>query len=354
MASVAGSTIPVMREIVIVISDLYLSDLRGPDTPATPPFALPGMDRIARFGERMPLDRGWRDWLARWVGRQDLAQAPVSTIAGAGRADAAATWMATPLHLAAGLTTLHFDARGILRLSAAELEELALDFARVFHDVSLVPLASGEFLLLQSVTPAATTTEPARIVGGNVADALPQGAGAPTLRRLGAEIEMWLYEHPVNVARVSRGELPVSTLWMWGGGARQTHRTISGELPISTLWMWGGGARLTHRSTSGELPRAFGSDSYLQGLWRLCGGDAQSLPPQLDATYAGSVVLVVETGRIPLGELDRCFVAPALEHLQRRDLERVSILANDRLLVLASGHQRKFWRRARPALERLR
>ena len=331
MASVAGSTIPVMREIVIVISDLYLSDLRGPDTPATPPFALPGMDRIARFGERMPLDRGWRDWLARWVGRQDLAQAPVSTIAGAGRADAAATWMATPLHLAAGLTTLHFDARGILRLSAAELEELALDFARVFHDVSLVPLASGEFLLLQSVTPAATTTEPARIVGGNVADALPQGAGAPTLRRLGAEIEMWLYEHPVNVARVSRGELPVSTLWMWGGGARQTHRTISGE-----------------------LPRAFGSDSYLQGLWRLCGGEAQSLPPQLDATYAGNVVLVVETGRIPLGELDRCFVAPALEHLQRRDLERVSILANDRLLVLASGQQLKFWRRARPALERLR
>lgn len=331
MASVAGSTIPVMREIVIVISDLYLSDLHGPDTPATPPVALPGMDRIARFGERLPLDRGWRDWLARWVGRQDLEQAPVSTIAGAGRADAAATWMATPLHLAAGLTTLHFDARGILRLSAAELEELALDFARVFHDVGLVPLASGEFLLLQSVTPAATTTEPARIVGGNVADALPQGAGAPTLRRLGAEIEMWLYEHPVNVARAGRG-----------------------ELPISTLWMWGGGGRLTHRSTSGELPRAFGSDSYLQGLWRLCGGEAQSLPPQLDATYAGSVVLVVETGRISLGELDRRFVAPALEHLQRRDVERVSILANDRLLVLASGHQLKFWRRARPALERLR
>lgn len=317
-----------MREIVIVISDLYLSDLQGPDAPA----ALPGLDRISRFGERLTLERGWREWLARWVGRHDLVQAPVSAIAGAGRADAATMWMATPLHLAAGLTTLHFDARGILRLPSGELEELALDFSRAFHDVGLVPLTSGEFLLLQSVTPAATTTEPARIVGGNVAAALPQGAGAPALRRLGAEIEMWLHEHPVNVARARRGELPISTLWLWGGGART----------------------IPDRSTSGALPRAFGSDSFLQGLWQLCGGEAQSLPQQLDATYAGSVVLVAETGQISLEELDRRFVAPAVDHLQRRGLERVSILANDRLLVLSSGSRRKFWRRARPVLERLR
>lgn len=243
-------------------------------------------------------------------------------------------WMATPLHLAAGMTTLHFDARGILRLSHEERHELAVDFGRTFTDVSLVPLESGEFLLLQSsapVAPTATTTEPARIVGGNVADALPQGAGAAPLRRLGAEIEMWLHEHPVNGARTGRG-----------------------ELPISTLWIWGGGARTTYRATSGPLPRALGSDSYLQGLWRLCGGQAQSLPPQLDAPYAESGVVVVETGRMTLEEVDRRFVAPALEHLQRRSLERVSILANDRLLVSVPGSGRKFWRRARPVLERLR
>lgn len=327
MRSGAGSTIPLMREIVIVISDLYLS----PDTPAVEPVALPSLDRIARFGERLTLDRGWREWLAHWIGRHDLAQAPVSAIAGAGRADAAMMWMATPLHLAAGLTTLHFDARGILRLSSEELEELAADFARTFTDVRLVPLESGELLLLQSSPSAATTTEPARIVGGNVADALPQGPGASTLRRLGAEIEMWLHEHPVNAARARRS-----------------------ELPISTLWLWGGGAPLAPHSTSGPLPRACGSDSYLQGLWRLCGGSSQSLPQQLDAPYAESVVLVVETGRMSLGEVDRRFIAPALEHLQRRALERVSVLANDRLLLLSPADRHKFWRRARPALERLR
>jgi len=176
-----------------------------------------------------------------------------------------------------------------------------------------------------------TTTEPARIVGGSVADALPQGPGAATLRRLGAEIEMWLHEHPVNAARARRD-----------------------ELSISTLWLWGGGAPLAPRCTSGPLPRAFGSDSYLRGLWQLCGGEAQSLPQQLDAPYAESVVLVAESGRMSLEEVDRRFIAPAVEHLQRRAFERVSILANDRLLALSPGGRRKFWRRARPTLERLR
>lgn len=240
--------------------------------------------------------------------------------------------MATPLHLAAGLTTLHFDARGILRLSPQELQQLALEFDRTFHEGRLVPLESGEFLLVQAAVPAATTTEPARIIGGKVADALPRGEGASRLRRLGAEIEMWLHEHAVNLARSARGELPISTLWIWGGGA---------VTPIA-------------RSTPDALPLAFGSDSYLEGLWRLCGGKAQSLPRQLDATYAGSVALVVEAGRMLLAEIDNHFIEPAVEALQRHAVERVSILANDRCLTLRSSGRRKFWRRARSALETLR
>jgi hypothetical protein len=345
-----------VREIVIVVADLYLRDT--PD--AAPCAALPALDRIARFGERLALERGWRAWLAGWIGRRDLTAVPVSAVAAAARqettpgsavaagrsegaADEPEAWMATPVYLAAGLTTLYFDARGILRLSRQELEQLALDARRAFPDLQLVPLESGEFLLLHAAIPAATTTEPARIVGGNLADALPAGAGGAHLRRLGAEMEMWLHEHPVNRARSARGELPISTLWIWGGGP---HTRIE-------------------RKSSSSLPRAFGSDSYLQGLWRLCGGAALSLPQQLDDTYAQSTVLVVEAGRmmranvpwsVPelLAEVDRRFVAPALQALQRRKIERVSIVANDRCLTLGSSSWRRFWRRSRPALQELR
>ncbi len=317
-----------MLELVIVISDLYLPGAHEA------PEALPGLDQIARFGAAVPLEHGWRAWLASWVGRDDLALLPASAVAAATRpseiAGQATTWMATPLHLAPGLTTLHFDARGILRLRPEEQNELTLDFERCFPNMRLVPLDSGEFLLLQPTAPPAVTTEPARIAGAHVADALPRGEGASHLRRLGAEIEMWLHEHPTNLARARRNELTISTLWVWGGGT---------GVPVA-------------RTIAPSLPRAFGADSYVQGLWRLCGGEIQSLPAQLEDTYAASTALVLRGSE--LVELDRRFVSPAVEALRRRSVQRVSILANDRRLVLTPSGLRKFWRRPRPALESLR
>ena len=314
-----------MPEIVIVISDLYLP------VACEAPASLPGLDRIATFGEQRVLEHGWRGWLARWIGREDLADMPPSVVASESPHELM-SWMATPVHLAAGLTTLHFDARGILRLTPDEQQTLALDFERSFHGLRLMSLESGEFLLLQPRVPAVTTTEPARIAGGHVADALPKGEGASQLRRLGAEIEMWLHEHPVNLSRASRNQLTISTLWIWGGGT---------------------GSCAARRAVSG-LPRAFGSDSTLQGLWRSCGSASQPLPEQLDSTHAEGAVLVVETGRMSLAELDRRFIAPAVEGTRRGATTRVSILANDRCLAMSANARRKFWRRRRRALESLR
>ena len=320
-----------MRELVIVIADLYLAA----DAAAAEP-GLPGLAQLVRFGERLPLERGWREWLARWIGRDDLARvAPANLVAARGNE----SWLATPLHLQAGLTTLHFDARGILRPPPEELAELASDFRRTF-DSTLVPLESGEFLL-QAAIPATLTTEPARIAAGHVAEALPKGAGAARLRRLGAEIEMWLHEHPVNRARMARNDLSITTLWIWGGGE---------HAPIE-------------RSTAGVVARGLGSDSYLRALWQLTGGQTEPLPEQLDAafSYAGAAVLVVEVGRMSrvsvsesLGEVDRRFIAPAVDALRRRDIDRLSVLVNDRRLLLGSRAHHKFWRRSRPVLESLR
>jgi hypothetical protein len=49
-----------VRELVIVIQDLYL-----PEAPAAGvPLALPGLEFVARFGTRVSLAHGWRAWLA--------------------------------------------------------------------------------------------------------------------------------------------------------------------------------------------------------------------------------------------------------------------------------------------------
>jgi len=73
---------------------------------------------------------------------------------------------------------------------------------------------AAAFSLAGPASADAHAPEPARCVGMNMAAALPR---SPALRRLGAEIEIWLHEHPVNRARSERGELPVTGLWLWGG-----------------------------------------------------------------------------------------------------------------------------------------
>lgn len=47
---------------------------------------------------------------------------------------------------------------------------------------------------------------------------LPRGEDAPTWTRLLNEMQMGLHEHPLNQARLARGQLPVNSLWPWGGG----------------------------------------------------------------------------------------------------------------------------------------
>jgi hypothetical protein len=260
-------------------------------------------------------------------------------------------WMATPVNLTAGLTSVHLDRRGILRLSAADSTALATEFRRVFHDSGflLEPLDSGDFLLFGPQMPVARALEPARVMGTSVADAQPVGAGDPALRRLGAEIEMWLHEHPINDARTRRGEAPVTGLWLWGGGPSLAPRD-------------------THAAGAVSSDIAFGSDAYLGGLWASLGKKVFPLPQQLtdvfgypEAQRAALVIQIAPTLHSnprwtffdAVAQIDRAFIAPAVEALGAAKVERLVILANDLQLTLRARDRFKLWRRIPPGLSGL-
>jgi len=62
-------------------------------------------------------------------------------------------------------------------------------------------------------------TPPHDIPGKSVAAYLPHGRGSRILRGLMAKSEAVLKNHPVNLARRSRGELPATSIWLfWGTG----------------------------------------------------------------------------------------------------------------------------------------
>jgi len=68
-------------------------------------------------------------------------------------------------------------------------------------------------------TVEAKCTPPHDIPGKPVKDYLPQGRGSDILRDLMARSETLLRSHQINVARRQRGEMPVTTIWLfWGSG----------------------------------------------------------------------------------------------------------------------------------------
>jgi hypothetical protein len=358
----AGTIAPV-REIVIVIRDLYLEPQQAPaDSRGVAPagaaagaeqVAAPGLAHLSRFGEKRAVPEGWRAWTARWLGLpQHAAHAPAAIAAAAleSAPRERAVWLATPVHLLAGLTSVHFDRRSLLRLPRAQLEALAASFRDTFRGsgFDLHPLEGGELLLCgPSAALSAATTEPARMPLTGVAAALPAGEGSAALRRLGAEIEMWLHGHPVNEARLRRGELPVGTLWIWGGGA-------SALVPCAA-----GGA---------IADAAFGSDAYVRGLWRLAGGEARPMPVDWAAVIgersARRALAAVEVAELlhangswrlaeAVAQIDRRLISPAIGALRAGELERLVLLANDRSLALRAADRWRFWRAKRTGLEGL-
>ncbi len=57
------------------------------------------------------------------------------------------------------------------------------------------------------------------IPGGSIADNLPSGEGSEYLRELMFASQPILENHPVNAARVARGEVPANMIWLfWGSG----------------------------------------------------------------------------------------------------------------------------------------
>ena len=339
-------TITPVPELVIVIADLYLP--RERHSPSRAAFAnIPGIEAVARFGARASLPRGWRDWLLATIGRADLADVAPACIAAAAAAaqhTPVTRWIATAVHVRAGLTSARLDPRGVLRLAPAEQIALAADFAGHFGSApyTLSPLPAGEFLLDTPGLSPCVTEEPARHTGEVLEQLMPSGPAAAPLRRLLAEVEMWLHTQPLNEARRLRGEAPVTALWPWGA----TGRIVQPE----------------PRALSG-LPAAFGRDAWLEGLWRLQGGACRPLPQCLGEVLDASASLVVltlavgeqlrderDTVAAALSRLDERFIAPALPALRHGKLAGLTVVLNDACLRVERRSLRRFWRRRVPGL----
>jgi hypothetical protein len=365
----SGTILPVY-EAVIVVADLYLQSGELERELAADPGALAGLEYAGRFGGRERLPGGWRGWLAHWLGRGDLAGAPVAAVAAAasGGGDAAGgtarmpngsaspqgatRWIATPVELVAGLTRVHLDRRGIMRLAPDEQAALAEAFQRTFagSGLELEPLSDGQFLAITPGIAAVATTEPARCAGG--VPVVPHGPSAAPLLRLMAEIEMWLHGVPLNRERAARGAAAVTGLWLWGATGEEFPDTPARR----------------YAAAGGNRPGAtvaFGADAFVAGLARLAGHVLRPLPDPPAAAFAAAgserALVVAELARgltreepwalsAAAAALDGRLVRPALEALASGQLQRLTLIANDTRVAVGRRSGLKRWRRRRAGL----
>lgn len=342
-----------MAELVIILTDFFS---------AAPEYAVADLPRLALLETILARARvttrtsDWRGWLgSRVAGELQCPLPPAGSLAStvarawdvrpaAGQA-AGQLWLATPVHYFAGLDSVHLHPAGLLRLDNEQQHALVADFARVFADSPwrLRSLDQRE-LLLSGPAIAASGGDPAHFAGSDPSPGLPRGEGAAALRGLGAEIEMWLYEHPLNLERNRRGELPVTTLWLWGAEA------IAAATPLP-------------RTPANPAPgaRLYGRDTYGEALWRLQGSQAQALPAALDGAAIGGDVdhiflyslLQPEGLTAALLQFEQRWLPAALRSLRARRVSVLRLLLGTRAYSLRRLDLARFWRARVPWWEML-
>ncbi|HTV50210.1 MAG TPA: hypothetical protein VME21_03420 [Steroidobacteraceae bacterium] len=341
-----------MRQLVLVLPDAHLAEATLAHASAQLP--LPGLAQLARFADSVPLAQHWRAWLASWSARAELSVVAPAVIAAicvpqVHAARPPSVWFAQPLHWVATLTRVHLPPEGLLRLDAQSRHGLTAAFNEAFgpQGYTLLSLGSGGLLLLAPAFGAVDSTDPLQAVtAGDLGQALPQGAGAAALRRLGAEIEMWLHQHPLNQARERAGALPIGALWLWGGGD------------------W----RVLPPAPRRDGVRSFYSaDPYVEGLASLAGA-SHAAPPSGLGALAGSTAptgricvlpprLSADEAREPaaaLAALERHWITPAVDAVARGHIGELTIVTARRVSTLRSHSRLKLWRRSREPLAALR
>jgi len=110
----------------------------------------------------------------------------------------------------------HISTSEAKQLIAALNESLGSDKIHFYPGVSyrhICKLSGWEDTLL------ATCTPPHDIPGKPIDEFLPKGPGSEPLRDLMAGSEAALRDHPVNVKRTARGDIPATMIWLfWGSG----------------------------------------------------------------------------------------------------------------------------------------
>jgi hypothetical protein len=313
--------------LVLVLPGLLAS------RPAAPEVAAPAIARlVAAGGTPARIADGIGAVLAPRYGVARQADWPLAPIraAAAGIAPGNSYWLsADPVTLAVG----QFDvglAGVVTDLARDEAEALLSTLNAHFAADGLHFVApQPQFWFVSAPQPQVLATRPlAAAARCPLRDLAPSGRDAGTWTRWQHEIQMLLYEHPVNAARVERGQAPVNSVWIADGGCAPPRPGTDAPRP-------------TTFAAAGDIAAA---------LAAYVGAPARPVPAGLDVALAGAAtaatIVVVPDTPTDLVAIERAWAAPAWRGLTRGRIAAVELVADGNGEAVAWTVRRPgLWRR---------
>ena len=240
------------------------------------------------------------------------AVASAALCADCGAVDAAWVCLATPVHYVAEISSVRMSPDGILSMTPAAAEALAMHFNQVWNGSGIRLMAGGSAHLycIFEQPLHVTTRDPQDALNRYIEEYLPAGTDAPRLRRLMSELEMWLFEHEANSSRAALSLPRMSGLWLWGGGAPLA------SLPIIPGW-------------------AAGDDVFFSAF-------------KGEKSDSGVIVASDVPGSAGWHDVESRWLKPAAAQLRAGSLTRVDLSAGDRCFTVNAQAIRRFWRRSKP------
>lgn len=247
---------------------------------------------------------------------------------------------ADPVCLQADMNSAVLRAHQELRLDVNEAEQLVSSLNQHLQEDGL-QLIMGQphhwYLALTEVPDLQTSPLPA-LLFQDINSHLPRGEQAGDWRRRMNEIQMLLYDHPVNQQREAEGRLTVNSLWIWGGG----------HLPEASKVKW---------------QQLYSDDWLLDALARFQGITSDDLPESVESMLEhcrGEVLMYIDDCLLPLRQNDPIGWLSAVQQFQSLWLEPLlTALKNNRctsLTLIPANGQRyslnrktlaRWWRRRR-------
>ena len=186
--------------------------------------------------------------------------------------------------------------------------------------------------------PQMTTTPLRQVAWGDAKLHTPQGADALRWQRIATEAQMLLYAHPLNQVRAARGELPINSLWFWGGGRAMPLApaidAVGGDCALVGAFAGAAAMQLV------ESLQAMLDGQYENALW-VCTAPGEAL--QRGDLYAW---------REAVQQVELRYAQPLLKALRAGRLQRLTleVLREDAThrFELTPGVAWKLWRGARP------